>query len=162
MPTMKTIELNIYTFEELSDKAKDQARAWYRENVDLHAWNGESLDSIHAFCNHFGVRLTNYSIGVHSPYSYDVDYPNSIFRGLKLKDVGRNAMPTGYYLDCTLWFTFYDTFKATGCAAKAFEAALDQAFKDWRADLESQLENEYVDENLIANGYEFTENGNIF
>jgi hypothetical protein len=161
MPTMKTVELNIYSFDELSDAAKDKARQWYRETIDF-GWDSESIDSIKTFCNHYGVRLTNWSIGANCPYSYDIDYPPSTFRGLKLKDVDRNAMPTGYCLDCTLWFTFYDTFKATGCAAKAFEAALDQAFKDWRADMESQLEDQYADEYLIANDYQFTENGTIF
>jgi hypothetical protein len=161
MPTMKTVELTIYKFEELNDKAKDRAREWYRNGHDFF-WCDESIDSIKTFCNHFGVRLTNWSIGAHSPYSYDVDCPPSIFRGLKLKDVDRNAMPTGYCLDCALWFTFYDTFKATGCASKAFEAAIDQAFKDWRADMESQLEDEYIDEHLTANDYDFTEDGTIF
>jgi len=158
---MKTVELNIYSFDELSDAAKDAARQWYRETIDF-GWDSESIDSIKTFCNHYGVRLTNWSIGAHCPYSYDIDYPPSTFRGLKLKDVDRNAMPTGYCLDCALWFTFYDTFKATGCASKAFEAAIDQAFKDWRADMESQLEDQYADEYLIANDYQFTENGTIF
>ena len=157
---MRTETIAIFQVNELSDAAKDRARDWWRSGGETF-WSDESLDSIKAFCEHFGARLTGWSIGAYAPYSFDVDAPASLFRGLKLRDVNRDAMPTGYCLDCSLWFTFHDTFKATGCASKAFEAALEQAFKDWRADLESQLEDEYIDEHLIANEYEFTEDGRI-
>lgn len=157
---MRTETIEIFKFNELNDKAKERARDWYRNGLDF-AWSDESLDSIKAFCEHFGARLTGWSVGAYSPYSFDVDAPASLFRGLKLRDVNRDAMPTGYCLDCALWFTFYDTFKATGCASKAFEAALDQAFKDWRADMEWQLSDECVDETIEANEYEFTEDGRI-
>ena len=158
---MRTIEQTIYTFDELNEKAKAKARDWWLENMDF-AWGDESLDSIKTFCEHFGAKLTGWSVGAYSPYSYDVDAPASLFRGLKLKDVDRDAMPTGYCMDCSLWFTFYDQFKITGCAQRAFEAALDEAFKQWTKDYESQMEDEFVDEMLICNGYEFTEDGERF
>jgi hypothetical protein len=155
---MRTIETTIFTFDELNDKAKERAREWYRDGLDF-SWADESMGSIEAFCKHFGARLTNWSIGAFEPYSFDVDAPASLFRGLKLRDIDRDAMPTGYCLDCSLWFTFYDTFKLTGCASKAFEAAIDQAFKDWRSDMEWQLSDEAIDENILCNRYEFTETG---
>lgn len=158
---MKVIEINVYSFDELDDKAKERAREWYRHGMDFH-WSDESIGSIKAFCEHFGTRLTNWSVGAYAPYSFDVDAPASLFRGLKLRDVDRDAMPTGYCLDSSLWFTFYDTFKATGCASKAFEAALDEAFKDWRTDMEWQMSDEYIDEHMMINEYQFTENGKIF
>lgn len=158
---MKVIEINVYSFDELDDKAKEKARDWYRHGMDFH-WSDESIGSIKEFCEHFGARLTNWSVGAHEPFSFDVDAPASLFRGLKLRDVDRDAMPTGYCLDCSLWFTFYDTFKATGCASKAFEAALNEAFKDWRTDMEWQMSDEYIDEHLTINEYQFTETGKLF
>lgn len=155
---MQTVQVQIFKFNELNDKAKEKARDWWRERIDF-AWGDESLNSIKTFCMHFGARLTGWSVGPHSPYSYDVDAPASLFRGLRLSQVDRDNMPTGYCLDCSLWYTFYDQFKQTGCASKAFEAALDEAFKDWRADMESQLEEDYIDEHLEANAYDFTEDG---
>lgn len=157
---MRTETIELFQFDELSDAAKEKARDWWKSTGETF-WNDEALDSIKTFCEHFGARLTGWSVGAFESYSFDVDAPASLFRGLKLRDVNRDAMPTGYCLDCSLWFTFHDTFKATGCAAKAFEAALDQAFKDWRADMESQFEDEYIDEHLSINGYEFTANGQI-
>lgn len=158
---MRTIEQTIYTFDELSDAAKEKARDWYRLNADIH-WADESKESINAFCDHFGISLRNWSVGPYEPINYDAQFFNSHFRGLKLKDFDREFMPTGYILDCALWMTFYDEFKATGCAKKAFEKALDEGFKQWRSDMESQLENEYVDEHLIINEYEFTEDGKVY
>lgn len=155
---MRVIEQTIYTFEELSEEAKEKARDWMRSNGDTF-WDEESKDSIQAFCDHFRVALKSWNIGAHCPINYKVEYFNSHFRGKKLKDFSRDYMPTGYCLDCSLWVTFYDQFKQTGSAKKAFDAALYQGFKDWRSDMESQLENDYIDEHLIANLYEFTECG---
>jgi hypothetical protein len=70
-------------------------------------------------------------------------------------------MPTGYCLDCDLWMTFYDEFKATSSAKKAFDKALWAGFIGWRNDMESQLEDDYIDEHMMMNEYEFTEDGDI-
>lgn len=155
---MRTIEQTIYTFEELSEEAKEKARDWWRSNGELF-WNDEAKDSIRAFCDHFRVALKTWNIGPHCPIDYNAEYFNSHFRGMKLKDFNRDYMPTGYCLDCSLWITFYDQFKQTGSARKAFDAALYEGFKEWRADMEGQLEDEYIDEHLIVNGFEFTEHG---
>ena len=155
---MQTVQIEIFKFNELSEAAKETARDWWRSAGESF-FGDESLDSIKTFCEHFGARLTDWSVGAYAPYSYDVDAPHSLFRGLKVADVDRNQMPTGYCLDCTLWYTFHDEFKRTGCASKAFEAALDAAFKDWRSDMESQLENDYIDEHLEINEYDFTADG---
>ena len=154
---MRTISVTLYKFNELpTERAKECARAWWRDGLDF-SWQTESKESIDAFCGHFGARLFDWEICAFGSYSFKLDAPPSLFRGVKLKDIRRDAMPTGYCLDCSLWFTFYDTFKATGCANKAFQAAIEAGFRDWRADMENQLEDEQVDEML--NEYEFDENG---
>ena len=157
---MRMETINVYSFDELSDEAKDKARSKYRENCDFH-WNDECKDSINAFCDHFGIRLTAWSVSPYSSPDYSAEYFNSHFRGLKLKDFKRDHMPTGYCLDCDLWMTFYDEFKATGCAKKAFDKALWAGFIGWRNEMESQLEDDYIDEHLMMNEYEFTEDGDI-
>ena len=87
------------------------------------------------------------------------DAENSNFRGLKLRDVTRDNTPTGYCLDCALWFTFYDEFKRTGDALRAFNEAIDAAVAEVVADMEYQYTDESVDEMLTINEYEFLENG---
>jgi len=158
---MRTIELEVVKFEELSDSAKQNARDWFRQGNDYFWW-GDSLKSIEKFCSEFGVKIKKYEVGTCS-YSYmDTNADNSHFRGLKLKDFKREDTPTGYILDCTLWETFYDTWKDTGSALKAFNEAIDASIKDIVKDMEYQDSEESVDEMLIVNGYEFYPNGKIY
>lgn len=154
---MRTITVNVYKFNELSDTAKEKARAWWRDGIDFDGT--DEKHSIDKFCEHFGVRLTRWSVGAHCPIDYKHDASNENFRGLKLKDFKHDHMPTGYYLDCDLWQTFYIAFKNMGDAKQAFDDALGAGFRGWRADMEHRLTDEAVDEDLEANEYEFDENG---
>lgn len=160
---MRTETITIYKFDELptdaaKERARERGRQWVNEDP---SWNTESRQSIEAFCDHFGVTLTEWSVGAYSPLDYSTDAENSHFRGVKLAQFDRNYMPTGYCLDCDLWITFYDEFKRAGNAKGAFDAAIDAGFKGWRNDLESQLEDEHIDEFLSINEYEFDECGNL-
>jgi hypothetical protein len=56
---MEVIEIEVYTFEELESEAKEKARAWSRDCLE-YPWFCESIDSIRAFCKHFGVNLMDW------------------------------------------------------------------------------------------------------
>ena len=156
---MRTETITIYKFDELpTERAKERARDWWREGMDF-SWGDESRDSIQVFCKHFGVTLKSWSVGPYAPFDFSTNAEQSHFRGRRLRDFNRDHMPTGYCLDCTLWMTFYDVFKRTGDAKQAFNDALWEGFKDWRNDMESQMEDEHIDEMLTINEYEFTEEG---
>ena len=154
---MKEILVKLYGFDELEEDAKEKARSWWREVSDF-AWGDESRASIYAFTNHFNILLKDWSVDS-CTYNYYAQATNANFRGMKLADFKRDHTPTGYILDCYLWETFYDTFKATGDAKQAFYDALDAGFKAWRDDMAWQLSDEAVDEALIINQYEFMGNG---
>ena len=157
---MRTVETAVYQFEELSDEAKESAREWFKGSGFSFAWVDESVASIEAFCERFGVRLRAYRcVPNERPFHITTDADNDCFRGLHLNQFDRGHMPTGYALDCALWQTFVDEWQRTGSARTAFTLALEAAFKEWRADLEYQLTDESVDDNIIANGYEFTSDG---
>ena len=158
---MRTIELEVMTFEELSDSAKNNARDWFREGNDYFWWK-DSFNAIEKFCSEFNVRIKDYQIGTYRPSYMETDAKNANFRGLKLSDFDRDQNPTGYCLDITLWTTFCDTWKETGSALYAFNKAIDEAVKDIVRDMEYQDSNEAVDEMLIVNGYEFYPNGKIY
>ena len=157
---MRTIEKTVFTYAELSDSAKQTAKEWFSSGG--YTWVDEGIDSIRAFCRALSLPdKLDYEL---SPYCHsyiDSDVTPAYFRGLKLKDIDRNAMPTGYCLDCDLFYTFYDTFKETGNAYGAFIAALDAAKKSIIADMEYQDSDEYIAEMMDVNGYEFDENGRI-
>lgn len=158
---MRTETVEIYTFSELSNKAQFTAIEGYR---DAHAewegsfWDDESLKSIEAFCVHFGVRLKNWQL---EPIQFSHNADNATFRGLRLRDIDRELMPTGYCLDNTLFYAFYDEFKKTGSAKKAFEYALYEGFREWRDDKEYQCSDEVIKETIESMDIEFYENGGL-
>ena len=157
---MRVIEQTIYQFNELSDKAKETARESFRD-LGNH-WQDESRQSIEAFCSAFNVSLLDYSVGAYCSFGYKTDASNASFRGKRLSQFNRNHSPTGYCLDNALWTTFHDVFKTTGDAKCAFNEALDAGFKSWREDMKYQTTDEYIEESILANGYEFYENGKMF
>ena len=155
---MRNETITLYQFHELSEKAKEKARDWYREG-DIYHWHDEDRASIEAFCDAFNARLSDWSVGAFMPYHYRVDASNDNFRGRRLREFNRDHMPTGYCLDCALWATFYDEFKKTGDAKGAFYAALDAGFKAWRDDIEYAYSDAAVDESIELNEYEFEQDG---
>ena len=157
---MRQETINIYQFEELSDKAKEKAVQWFSQG-NAYFFIEDSLDSIETFCKAFGVKLKDYEVDSWR-YSFKTDATNDSFRGLKLSDVKRDATLTGYYTDYTLSETFYDTFKATGDAKQAFNDALDKAFYEIQKEMEYQDSTEYAIQMIVANEYEFTADGSIY
>jgi hypothetical protein len=158
---MRTVSVTYYKYDELpTEQAKEKARDWGRRVcAEGPAWNSESLHSIETFCEAFGIKLKRWSVGAWAPVDYSLDMDNGNFRGRKLKEFNAEHMPTGYCLDCTLWGTFYEEFKRTGSAKKAADEAVHKAFVEWRDDLEHQQSDEYVEDFLEANEYEFDEEG---
>jgi hypothetical protein len=153
---MRVIEKTVYLFSELSDRAKENARDWFRMSDDSDI--GDEMHSIHEFCGHFGVWLMDYSVNAWGSIDYKHNAENHNFRGVKLKSVDRDAMPAGFYLDCDLWHAFYDEFKRTGDAKQAFDSAVYAGFKTLRGEMEYRQSDEYIDE--MMDGYEFDEEGN--
>jgi len=155
------MEINVYSFDELNDQAKEKAREWYRSDLE-YPWWSEVQDSLKSFCDEFGVSVLNYSIGDARREFIKTDATNANFRGLKIKDFDREAMPTGFCFDCDLRYTFADQFKKNGDALGAFKEALEAFLTSVRDDVEHQYTDESVDENIRANDYQFTENGKLF
>lgn len=159
---MRLATYEVYTFDELSDEAKEVARSWWREDLEYHWWD-ESLASIKAFAAEFGVTVTDWSV---SPWGYSyvkTDAEPSNFRGRNLKNIpDRETFLTGYCLDSTLLYTFHDEIKHhKGDLYAAFNEAIDEAVKDIIRDIEYQHSDEAVDENISINGYEFYADGTL-
>jgi hypothetical protein len=158
---MQTIELEIYNFSELSETAKQKARDWYREGAE-YGWHSENRDSIQKFCDRYGATLRDWNLSPFEGIHYRLEMPPGMFRGLKLRDVNRDEMPTGYYLDSVLYMTFFDEWKRTSNPRAAFNAAIYAGFEVWRDDWEHSLSDESIDETIEANEYTFTANGKFF
>jgi hypothetical protein len=157
---MRTIETTIYTFDELSDEAKERAISQHRQCIE-YPWFSECLDSLKTFCDEFGVKVTDYTLSDCYRASISTDATPKHFRGVKLSGFNREAMPTGFCFDCDLRYTFHDEFKRTGDAFYAFNDALQAFLISVRKDIEWNYSDEAITELLQINDYEFTEEGDI-
>lgn len=156
---MRYIQIGVYKYSELEDSAKATAREWFSQGG--YVWIDEGIQTIKAFCDHFGVTLRDYSL---SPYCHSyikTDADNHHFRGLTLKEVekNRNMSLTGYCLECDLLETMADSMKASGCALTAFNDAIEAGKRGIIADMEHQDSEEYISEMMEINGYEFDDQG---
>lgn len=158
---MQTVEIEIFTFSELSETAKQKAREWFRDG-DVYGWHSENRDSIQKFCDRYGAGLRDWQIAPFENIHYQLEMPPGLFRGLKLRDINRDDMPTGYFLDSVLYGTFFDEWKRTSDPRAAFDAAIHAGFKAWRDDWEHSLSDEAIDETIEVNEYTFTANGKFF
>lgn len=157
---MQTVEIQIFHFNELDERAKERAREWYRADCE-YPWFSEAKDCLTAFCDHFGVKVLDYRIGDCQGF-VKTDAGQHHFRGVKLSEQLRDAMPTGLWLDCELFMHFYDEFKNTGDAKAAFEDALYNFTRAVRNDVESYYSDESIDENIEINEWTFTADGKFY
>lgn len=157
---MQVVELQIFNFHELDDQAKNKAREWHRCSIE-YPWYDEAKDSLKAFCDHFNVTVKDWALGDMRGY-VKTNAEQRHFRGIKLSEQDRDAMPTGLWLDCELFQHFYDEFKRTGDAKAAFDDALHNFVKAVANDVEYFYSNESVDEHIETNMWTFTEEGKYY
>jgi len=157
---MQVVELQIFNFHELDDQAKNKAREWHRCSIE-YPWYDEAKDSLKAFCDHFNVTVKDWSLGDMRGY-VKTDAEQRHFRGIKLSEQDRDAMPTGLWLDYELFMHFYDEFKRTGDAKAAFDDALRNFVKAVANDVEYFYSNESVDEHIETNMWTFTKEGKYY
>ena len=58
----RIVETQVYEFHELSDEAKEKARAWFREGVGDHDWHEFIFDDFEQVCRILGVALKTYPV----------------------------------------------------------------------------------------------------
>jgi hypothetical protein len=153
---MKTKTIEVFSFDELTEAAKENARAWFRDGFE-YSWMTESQKSIEHFCAAFNIRI-DFSIGTYRGYSYSTSAHNDDFRGLTFEEAANMPLSDGYWIGETLKDTFLRYFNSQG-ALIAFDLAIDQAFVNWLEDLEYQETDDYIDEILLINDYEFDYQG---
>jgi len=166
MSITKTITL--YTFNELSDKAKDKARDWWRDLSINDAW----YESVYEDAEQVGLKITAFDIdrGNHC----DIEFIDGAFNACNLilaqhghhTDTYKAAQK--YNLAMTaLPDTGTDDMEAESRNAEAADA-IEQEFKldlenAYLATLRNEYEyinsDEYIDDVLEANEYTFEEDG---
>ena len=142
---MKTIQVNVYQFSELSEQAKVRALSNYQSDCE-YDWSYDAIQSLEAFMTAVGVKLTDYQIDWLNPRISKVRYdgtPHSKFIKEEL---------TGVFSDYSLTKTWNKT--------KSIELAVSEFLKDCADDYEYQLSEENYAELCESNDYWFDENGN--
>jgi hypothetical protein len=211
----RVARVKVYSFGQLSDKAKEVARSWWRDRQEYDYIWGEAKNTVDAFNDLFnlkhglrswldfrhnlsdeveelkGLRLrtyiiNNYGWGLnkrkymgHLKASKPVNHPCCRNRVYKTRSGGEIVSVSylsriQYTTDCVLTGVCYDhdilapiyEFIKKPCKHTTLVDLFKDCFESLRLSIESEIEyrnsDEYVDEELVSNDYEFTEDGKRF
>lgn len=161
---MRTITKEIYTFEELSEQAKEKAREWYRQgNLDYDWW-----DSIYDEAEELGFKITEFDLGranyckikaIETPKAIALNILEQHGRDCKTWKTARDFMWSRHYRKQQRKLGRYLDHETES------EEFLHSLSEDYRIMLRNEWEwlnsDECVDENIIANEYEFDEEGRV-
>lgn len=166
----RKVESTVYKFEELSDRAKERARDWYRQGALDYEW----WDSVYEDAKRIGLKITGFDVsrGADAEGKFEdtaVDVANAI-----LKEHGKE---TETYKDARDFLkdwekkekAYYDAdednedFEGSEEGEELEKEFLNTLLQDYAQILQKEEEylmsNEVVDESIIANEYEFSEDG---
>lgn len=179
---MKTIEVNLYKFSELSEDAKQNAIEKIRSSLldQDYFWGNDAIKSIEKFMEHFNCSFERYSIDWFEKYRNEFhieipEYMNEIsedelknyietmgpYDSVTMKGFG-NCMFTGYCAD-------EDAADGARIAFLKGERNLYDilyaGYESWYEAVNSDVEYEISDKGIIEtiedNEYDFTEDGNL-
>lgn len=176
---MRTETIEIFTFAELTDSAKERARQWFREGGCWH-WSDEWWDSAAAFSKIAPIKVRSIHWERAEPemvWSEDAELSelsgvrawkwlhNNGWFDLAAENVKGGCTLTGYCGDCA----FFDPIEKYARDPMGVPE-LGDLFRDcvysWafaaRDDMEWSHSDECVDDTIEANGYEFEACGNFY
>jgi hypothetical protein len=173
----RTIEITAYRFDELSDRAKERARDWYREG-DTWGWSDEYWQSARAFAAIAPMDIweADYSRGdVSVRWAGDDEVAeltglrawkwlaNNGWFDLAAKNIQGDCTLTGFCGDCDL-FDPIAQYAKNPLRVPELEQVFRECYYSWvhaaRADMEHSYSDESVDESIRINEYEFDAEGN--
>lgn len=189
---MKTHTVTTYSFDELSESAKETARSEFRTSGDdLYAWHDDNVQSLKEFAKwlrskaDWEVSLTSYSsasvkiddyitMWVEENQEYE-EFEVGELTGEKLyewlqddEEKITTCCPfTGFSMDEDLLDPMREYLgKSDRDDPRTLQELVNEGCERWVkayvADWEYQYTDEAIDEHIEANEYEFTENGRIY
>ena len=158
---MKQITIDAYTFNELSDNAKNNARQHYYENIN-YFWGDEHLEGVKCFLDLFNIILINWSYDEYHAY-FETNINDCKFQGFSKKRVNAliKSFNVSYCADETLVVAFNKAYSEHGSIRLAIQEALRQSGIDLRNDVTLHYTDEVMSGYFEANEYFFTEHGKI-
>jgi hypothetical protein len=160
----ETVTRTIYKFEELSDKAKDKAREWYRVAAAYDEW----WDCIYADAKTIGLKITSFDLDRSRHAKGElVETPVTVAR-LIIENHGESCethKTAREYQEIVAAINERateddDLIEELEQARDEFKRSLLEDYSIMlRKEYEYLQSDEYVDETIEANDYEFTEKG---
>lgn len=171
---MKTIETKVYQYDELNDKAKERARDWWREGgLDYDWW-----DSTYEDAEGIGLRITGFDLGrsrdIEGKFEKSAEKVASLILAEHGKDCETFKTATAFLAErATLVTKHADPDSCSDlthegdeaieeCEAGFLKSLLEDYWKILDREMEYILSDEQVAETIVANEYEFTEDGKRF
>lgn len=162
--------VNLYQFDELNDKAKEKARDWFRERIDgSYAWESTVEDAVHvgliietlsqhqANKGRFMESAEETAHEIEKNHGTSCETYKTASGYLKARDALIDNAEKYENGD------FVDQYQLDKELDRLDSELLASLLEDYRILLEKQVEYEYseesVDENIMDNEYEFTEDG---
>jgi len=147
---MRIQETKVYKFDELSDKAKDVARDWFREGCFDYDWYRYIYDD----AGRIGLRITEFDVDRNTIDGELETTVNEIAANIR-KEHGKSC--DTYKLALTVDRRKHND--RDGVVSEFKHVLLEEYLVMLRHEAEYMTSNESVDENIKANEYEFLENG---
>ena len=162
---MRTLEITAYTFDELSETAKEKALYNNRDINTTHEW----WEWTYQDAENFGIRITSFDIYYRKiTIEFTLD-PLDVAKNI-MNDCGPTSDIYSFAESYISWYNkiddtgdYYETHEKIEDLNSEFKHRLCQEYIDLLIkEYEYQESDEAVKETLMANMYEFTEDGNTF
>lgn len=161
---MKQATVNLYQFNELSDEAKEKARAWWREGALDHDW----WDSIYEDAATIGLKITAFDLdrNRHAAGRF-TEFAQTVAANI-MQNHGDTCetfkTAAQFVMDRAAINLSADD---ADCKLETLEAEFERSIlEDYSIILQKEYEyllsDEQVDEAIMANEYEFLESGKRF
>lgn len=173
---MKHVTIKICTYKELSEAAKERARDWYCEGDTWHCQDEwwQSAQEFSAIAP-IDIQAADYE-RAHVEFEWQADCDVADLKGVRAwkwlqnngwfdlaaRNVQGDCTLTGFCGDCSLFDPLHK-YSASPLSVPDLRQVFYECAQSWiydaRLDLEASYSEEVVEENIIANEYEFTEHG---
>jgi len=177
---MKIVELKLYSFNELSDEAKQKALSDYNGDSE-YFWGDEAMGSLKKFLEHFNCELIDWSLDFLEPHrnSYKIDIPEYMqektYDELKgyIEGMGKYDPETLKGLgSCMFTGVCFDESLGDGARKEYYSGTtgisdiIHAGISEWEIDVKKDCEYNYSEEcyaeTCESNEYLFTEEGQLW
>lgn len=145
----------VYTFQELSDKAKERAINHFLEGRDF-PWDTDYEKSLQHFAKCLNLEIKDYNIGYPGTY---IAADCRGLRGLTLKAAKLLELSDGFCAGEGLRENFVSEFEKHGDSKAAAEYALRKFVREWEEDIDYYFSDEGITDSLTDAGEYYLENG---